>query len=122
MLNRLRFLFQSEAFRLLTIGVAYLLHVYSAMRNQRTAEISQVIEAALRLPDGRLLGYVDELLIDLGSGRIEYVMARGLHGQRLRFSWGAIAVKGNGFVLRHAGPRLVPDGGPDAPQGTDEHR
>lgn len=71
--------------------------------------ISRLVEAQLHDHRGSLLGIVDELLIDLRSGRIEYVLAIGLRGQRLRFPWSSIAIQDQGFVLRRSGPRLVID-------------
>lgn len=88
-------------------GLARLLHARLIMRHQHTAPISHIIEATLRQPNGTLLGHVDELLIDLASGRIEYVMARSVNGQRLRYHWDAISVDAGGFILRRTGPRLV---------------
>lgn len=75
--------------------------------DRRATPISNIIEADLRASDGELLGVVEELLIDLHSGRIEYVLAVGLRGQRLRFPWSSITVENGSFVLRHAHPRLV---------------
>ncbi|MDZ7669355.1 MAG: PRC-barrel domain-containing protein [Gammaproteobacteria bacterium] len=85
----------------------------SSSRHQQTAPISRIIDGTLRHANGKLLGYVDELLIDLDSGRIEYVIALSVRGQRLRFPWASISVEGNSFVLHRSGPRLVIDGPPD---------
>lgn len=71
--------------------------------------ISHIVEADLHHANGDLLGVVDELLIDLDSGRIEYVLASGVRGQRLQFPWAAISVKNGSFMLQRAGPRLVVD-------------
>jgi len=57
-------------------------------KSSRTADnapISNIVEADLRDRSGELIGVVDELLIDLESGRIEYVLARGLRGERLQY-------------------------------------
>jgi hypothetical protein len=78
-------------------------------RYQQSTPISNIVEADLRLTNGDLLGVVDELLIDLESGRIEYVLATGVHGQRLQFPWSAITVEAGTFVLQRSGPRLVVD-------------
>lgn len=69
--------------------------------------ISNIVEADLRNRSGGLIGVVDELLIDLRSGRIEYVLARGLRGERMRYPWKSITVERGSFVLRRSGPRLV---------------
>jgi len=69
--------------------------------------ISNIVEADLRDHSGDLIGVVDELLIDLQSGRIEYVLARGLRGQRMQYPWQSITVEQGSFVLRRSGPRLV---------------
>lgn len=76
-------------------------------RHDQATPISNIVEADLRHANGDLLGTVDELLIDLQSGRIEYLLATGLRGQRLQFPWSSIRVKDGSFVLRRAGPRLV---------------
>ncbi|MFW6092845.1 MAG: PRC-barrel domain-containing protein [Pseudomonadota bacterium] len=76
--------------------------------------ISRLVEADLRRSNGDLLGVVDELLIDLDSGRIEYVLATGLRGQRLRFHWSSISVENGSFTVRGSNPRLVVDRGPRA--------
>lgn len=78
-------------------------------RQDHPIPISNMVEADLRHANGELLGEVDELLVDLGSGRIAYVLATGLRGQRLRFPWTSIAVEDGSFVLKRAGPRLVVD-------------
>jgi hypothetical protein len=76
--------------------------------------ISSIVEADLHHANGDLLGVVDELLVDLPSGRIEYVLATGLQGQRLQFPWNTITVEQGSFVLRRPRPRLVVDGTSDA--------
>ena len=82
-----------------------------AGRHSQTTPISNIVEADLRHANGDLLGVVDELLIDLKSGRIEYVLASGIRGQRLQFPWSSIRVEGGSFMLRGTGPRLVVDRG-----------
>jgi len=72
--------------------------------------ISNIVEADLRDRSGDLIGVVDELLIDLESGRIEYVLARGVRGERMQYPWKSITVERGGFVLRRSGPRLVING------------
>jgi hypothetical protein len=69
--------------------------------------ISRVVDAELRSSSGDLLGVVDELLIDLHSGRIEYVLASGLRGQRLRFHWSSISVRDGAFRVHGSQPQLV---------------
>lgn len=78
-------------------------------RYKHPTAISNLVEADLRHANGDLLGVVDELLIDLHSGRIEYLLATGLRGQRLQFPWSSIIVQDDGFVLRRSSPRLVVD-------------
>jgi sporulation protein YlmC with PRC-barrel domain len=75
--------------------------------------ISSLVEAELRDSSGALLGMVDELLIDLHSGRIEYVLAVGMRGQRLQFPWRSISLKHGSFWLNRSGPRLVTGGESD---------
>ena len=79
------------------------------MRNRRehATPISNIVAAELRHADGKLRGVVDELLVDLHSGRIEYVLAAGPRGQRLQFPWSSITVEQGNFVLRALGPHLV---------------
>jgi len=79
-------------------------------KSSRTADnapISNIVEADLRDRSGELIGVVDELLIDLESGRIDYVLARGLRGERLQYPWKSVTVEHGTFVLRRSGPRLV---------------
>jgi hypothetical protein len=76
-------------------------------RHNTPTPISKMVEADLRHASGELLGVVDELLIDLQSGRIEYVLATGVRGQRLQFPWSSVTVEEGTFVLRRTGPRLV---------------
>lgn len=71
--------------------------------------ISNIVDADLRDASGSFLGVVDELLIDLRSGRIEYVLAAGRGGRRLQFPWSSIDVEAGSFVLRSSRPRLVVD-------------
>jgi hypothetical protein len=73
----------------------------------KTTPITNLVEAELRDGSGALLGVVDELLIDLHSGRIEYVLAAGTRGQRLQFPWQSISLEHGGFRLHRSGPRLV---------------
>lgn len=72
--------------------------------------ISNIVEADLRDRGGNVIGIVDELLIHLESGRIEYVLARGLRGERLQYPWRSITLEQGSFVLRRSGPRLVVNG------------
>ncbi len=78
-------------------------------RPHQATPISRIVEADLRRGNGDLLGVVDELLVNLDSGRIEYVLATGIRGQRLQFPWSAITVEQGRFVLQRGGPRLVVD-------------
>ena len=78
-------------------------------RHQHATPISNIVEADLRHANGDLLGVVDELLIDLESGRIEYVLATSVRGQRLQFPWRTVTVEDGGFVVRRTGPRLIVD-------------
>ena len=75
--------------------------------DRHATPISRIVERDLRRADGELLGRVDELLVDLQSGRIEYVLAVGRHSQRLQFPWSSIMLKNGSFVLRRSHPRLV---------------
>ncbi len=81
----------------------------SQMSHEDSIPISHLVDADLRRSNGDLLGVVDELLVDLGSGRIEYVLATGLRGQRLRFHWSSISVRDGSFTVRGSDPRLVVD-------------
>lgn len=87
----------------------------SNSQHQKTAPISHIVEGTVRQANGGLLGHVDELLIDLASGRIEYVIVKSTRGQRLRFPWASISIEGDGFVLQRSGPRLVVDEPPAGP-------
>lgn len=79
-------------------------------QQRNSTPISNIVEADLRRSNGEFLGVVDELLIDLDSGRIEYLLATGVRGQRLRFHWSAITVENGRFVVRGSAPHLVVSG------------
>ena len=80
-------------------------------RPQAPTPISHIVDAELRRTNGELLGVVDELLIDLHTGRIEYLIAIDGRGRRLRFRWHAVTVSNGSFVLHGAEPRLIADVG-----------
>tara|TARA_Y100001933_G_scaffold99596_1_gene100033 strand:- start:3958 stop:4242 length:285 start_codon:yes stop_codon:yes gene_type:complete len=86
---------------------------------KRNAPISRVIDAGLYSRAGNRLGTIDELVIDLDSGRIRYVLVAGVTGQRYRFPWEAVRLQRDRFVLRLVEPKLVvsapvePQTGPD---------
>jgi len=79
-------------------------------RHEQTAPLSRIIDGTVQHANGELLGSIDELLIDLASGRIEYIIVTSTRGQRLRFPWSSITIEGQSFVLQRAGPRLVING------------
>jgi hypothetical protein len=68
-------------------------------RREDPTPLSNMVEATVRRHDGELIGVVDELLIDLQTGRVEYLLATDVHGQRLSLRWDAIDVRGGTFVL-----------------------
>lgn len=74
---------------------------------RRNAPISRMVDAGLYSRSGNLLGTIDELIIDLDSGRIRYVLVAGRAGRRFRFPWAALLVQRDRFVLRHVRPKLV---------------
>lgn len=76
--------------------------------NNTTMPISNLIDGELRRADGVSLGVVDELLIDLHSGRVEYLIARGRRGERRRYHWHAISVIQGRFVVSQTGPKALP--------------
>jgi sporulation protein YlmC with PRC-barrel domain len=82
---------------------------------KRNAPISRMIDARLYSRTGNPLGTIDELIIDLDSGRVRYLLVAGVGGRRYRFPWEAVLVQRNGFVLRHIGPGpvLAEPPGPD---------
>ncbi len=74
---------------------------------KRNAPISRIVDADLYSRAGNLLGTIDELIIDVDSGRIRYVLVAGMAGQRYRFPWEAVLVQRDHFVLRRVEPKLV---------------
>lgn len=69
--------------------------------------VSTIVDTDLRNSHGDLIGVVHELLVDLDSGRILYVLATGVRGQRLQFPWSAIRLEEGAFVLRRPGAHLL---------------
>lgn len=72
--------------------------------------LSPLVDATVRGPDGEALGVVDELLVDLTSGRIEYVVVAGPGGRRLQLPWQSVRVDAAGFRFRGEPRDLVVDG------------
>jgi sporulation protein YlmC with PRC-barrel domain len=68
-------------------------------RHEEPMPLSNMVEAKVRRHDGELVGVVDELLIDLQTGRIEYLLATSVHGQRLSLRWDALDVREGVFIL-----------------------
>ncbi|MFU8815102.1 MAG: PRC-barrel domain-containing protein [Pseudomonadales bacterium] len=81
----------------------------STSRCHHPMPLSQIVDAELRRYNGELLGVIDELLVDLRTGRIAYLLAIDARGQRLRFRWDAVAVRNGSFVLHGAEPWLITD-------------
>jgi sporulation protein YlmC with PRC-barrel domain len=66
--------------------------------NRRQA--SSLIDMKLVTRDGDLLGSVDELLIELESGRIAYVIVQCRDGRRLTIPWQGVECEPGQFRLR----------------------
>jgi uncharacterized protein YrrD len=81
-----------------------------------SAPMSGFIDATLHTRDGALLGVVDELLVALDSGRIEYLLATAANGQRLQFRWDAIEIRDGAFCFHGETADLLVDGA--APEWT----
>jgi sporulation protein YlmC with PRC-barrel domain len=73
-------------------------------RNRRDAAmpLSDLLDVRLHSRDGDLIGVVDELLIDLRTGRVEYLLATSADGRRLQFRWESVAIHNGGFVASAA--------------------
>ncbi len=68
------------------------------------AEISSLVDNRILQPGGALLGSVDELLIDLRSGRITHIIARCRNGQRRAIPWHLVECRDRMFRLRSVLP------------------
>jgi sporulation protein YlmC with PRC-barrel domain len=73
-------------------------------RREEPMPLSNLVEAKVRRQDGQLIGVVDELLIDLQTGRIEYLLATDVHGQRISLRWDALDVREGVFILDDPAP------------------
>lgn len=62
--------------------------------------ISSLVDMRVLLPGGGTLGRVDELLVDIRSGRITYVVARCRDGRRKTIPWRLIKCQGGNFMLK----------------------
>jgi sporulation protein YlmC with PRC-barrel domain len=83
---------------------------------QNAVPLSGLVDARVQSSDGAYLGIVDELLVDLRTGRIEYLLAIDARGRRRQIRWSAIEVRDGAFVLRAELDNDEPliDGGRDA--------
>jgi hypothetical protein len=61
------------------------------------AELSGLVDAVVRLPTGSLLGHIEELLLNLRSGRIDYLIVRVSNGERRPIPWGAVEFRDGEF-------------------------
>jgi sporulation protein YlmC with PRC-barrel domain len=73
-------------------------------RSEHAQPLSHLLDASLRSRDGETLGVVDELLIDMHTGRIEYLLATDAEGERLQFRWDAVGIRNGAFVLWEPSP------------------
>ncbi|MCB1691099.1 MAG: PRC-barrel domain-containing protein [Halioglobus sp.] len=62
--------------------------------------ISSLVDMRVLLPGGGILGSVDELLVDMRSGRISYLVARRPDGRRKTIPWHLVSCEGGNFRLR----------------------
>lgn len=62
--------------------------------------ISSLVDMRVLLPGGGILGSVDELLVDIRSGRISYVVARCPDGRRKTISWDRVKCQGGNLQMR----------------------
>jgi hypothetical protein len=62
--------------------------------------LSGFIDTTLRGRHGEPLGVVDELLVDLDSGRIEYLLATAPGGRRLQLRWEAVEILDGAFSFQ----------------------
>jgi len=73
--------------------------------------LSGLVDATLHGRNGELLGVVDELLVDLESGRIEYLLATAPGGGRLQLRWQSVAIRDGAFCFQGGAAELLVDGG-----------
>jgi sporulation protein YlmC with PRC-barrel domain len=73
---------------------------YGQGRNSGRKAISSLVDMRVILPGGGTLGRVDELLVDIRSGRITYVVARCRDGSRKTIPWHLVKCQGGNLKLR----------------------
>ena len=69
-------------------------------RDSRGKAISSLVDMRVLLPGGGILGSVDELLVDMRSGRISYLVARCPDGRRRTIAWHLVSCEGGYFRMR----------------------
>ena len=69
-------------------------------RDSKDKAISSLVDMRVLLPGGGILGSVDELLVDMRSGRISYLVARRPDGRRKTIPWHLVSCEGGNFRLR----------------------
>ncbi len=79
--------------------------IVSDFRCERAAgsgTISSLVDTRILQPGGAVLGRVDELLIDLRSGRVTHIVASCPDGGRRVIPWHLVECRGKMFRLRAA--------------------
>jgi sporulation protein YlmC with PRC-barrel domain len=71
-------------------------------RGGGSGAISSLVDTRILQPGGALLGRVDELLIDLRSGRVTHIVAKCPDGGRRVIPWHLVECRGQLFRLRTA--------------------
>ncbi len=69
-------------------------------RHSESKAISSLVDMQVLHPGGKFLGSVDELLVDIRSGRITYVIARCRDGRRKTIPWHLVQCQGGNLRLR----------------------
>lgn len=57
---------------------------------QDVGEISQLVDAVVRWPSETPMGEVDELLVDLHTGRVTYLIVQTPSGERQQIPWSSV--------------------------------
>ena len=61
--------------------------------------ISRLVDSVVRLPGGTPMGEVDELLVDLRTGRVTYIIVQTPQGDRRQIPWSSVTFRDGAFKL-----------------------
>lgn len=70
----------------------------------RSGRISSLVDARILYGNDAVFGFVDELLIDLHTGRIAYIIGRRRDGSRTSIPWGLLEYCRGDFRFRATAP------------------